>query len=88
MGSTHEICPYAYGFIPQELTCRLAELRDSKLSWWRKLWHGIRGDYCCMMDGGTLPCPVLGDYNEVLHKKRDGEPYAEQESGDNNEQQK
>lgn len=62
------ICPYAYGFIPQELTCQLAELRDSKLSWWRRLWHSIRGDYFCITEG-TLPCPVLADYNK---RKQEG----------------
>ena len=55
-----DVCPYARGFIPQELACKLAELRDSKLSWWRRLWHDIRGDYYCPM-AGELPCPVL-DY--------------------------
>ena len=57
------VCPYAHGFIPQELTCRLRSRRDEKLPRWKRLFRGFRGDYVCMTDG-TLPCPVMADFNK------------------------
>lgn len=62
------ICPYAYGFIPQELTCQLRAKEDAGLPWWKRLGRSLRGDYICMMDG-ELPCPVLADYNK---RKQEG----------------
>lgn len=63
-----DICPHAWGFIPQELTCRLNVCRDAKLPWWKRLWRSLRGDYCCMTEG-TLPCPVMAAYNEARQKE-------------------
>lgn len=62
------VCPHAWGFIPQELTCRLNVCRDAKLPWWKRLWRSLRGDYCCMTEG-TLPCPVMAAYNEARQKE-------------------
>lgn len=62
------ICPYALGMDPGSLDCKLAWDADRGRGFWRRLWHGIRGDYCCMTYG-TLPCPVLANYNK---RKQEG----------------
>lgn len=59
------ICPYACGFIPQELTCALNEKRDEGLPWWRRLFHCLRGDYFCVTEG-TLPCPIMSKCDRKL----------------------
>lgn len=53
-------CPFAYGSDPQELECRLARDAEAHLSWWRRLWHTLRGDYWCEYLG-SLPCARYDD---------------------------
>jgi hypothetical protein len=62
------ICPYAHGFIPQELICKLRVEEYSGLPWWTRLGKSLGGAYNCMTDG-ELPCPVLADYNK---RKQEG----------------
>ena len=60
-----DICPYARGFIPQELTCGLREDRDRRnVSWWRRLGRTFTGYYDCPCEG-FLPC---GIYDEETRK--------------------
>ena len=49
------VCPFARGFFPQELECRLARDSEARLPWWRRLLHMMRGDYWCH-NMGSLPC--------------------------------
>lgn len=59
MGGTVETkaCPYAFGFIPQELDCRMRRELDRRrgMSWWRRLWRSFTGYYDCPCEG-LLPC--------------------------------
>ena len=63
--NTDNICPHARGFIPQEFTCGLHVKQDKGLPWWKRLWRTLRGDYDCMTEG-TLPCPVMAEYNKEV----------------------
>lgn len=52
------ICPYAYGFIPQELSCRLRiDFDSTHISWWRRFWRTLTGYYDCPNEG-CLPCKI------------------------------
>lgn len=55
-------CPYAFGFIPQELDCRLRRRLDERLGVgrWRRLWRSFTGYYDCPCEG-LLPCERLRD---------------------------
>lgn len=55
-------CPYAFGFIPQELICRLRIGLDGRpgVSWWRRLWRMFTGYYDCPCEG-LLPCDRFRD---------------------------
>lgn len=61
------VCPFARGFIPQELDCALARDAEALLPWWRRLLHGLRGDYWCY-NMGSLPCARHEDH---FHKAKE-----------------
>ena len=58
-------CPYAFGFIPQELECRLRSGCDRKsgVGWWRRLWRSFTGYYDCPCEG-LLPCDRWEDVTD------------------------
>lgn len=56
--STIDVCPYARGYIPQELECAAAKDADASLPWYRWFWRLLRGDYFCEREG-LLPCERL-----------------------------
>jgi len=57
-----DACPYARGFIPQELECSLASGHDRAVGvpWYKRLWRSLKGDYDCFREG-LLPCGRFRD---------------------------
>ena len=60
-----KVCPYAFGFIPQDLDCRLRRWLDKcqGIGWWRRLWREFTGYYVCPYEG-FLPCDRCEDVTE------------------------
>lgn len=65
--SETDACPYAYGYTPQELECRLLSRHDKAVgvSWWRRLWRYMCGAYWCP-NGGRLPCERFRDITDSI----------------------
>ena len=51
-----DICPYARGFDPYDLTCDLAVAKDADLPWRRRLARALAGRHDCPHFNGELPC--------------------------------
>lgn len=58
------ICPYARGFDPHDLTCDLNVAKDRPLPLWRRIVRCFTGRYDCLQFNGELPCKRYSEAGE------------------------